>query len=306
MQEIGVNAELKIRESQWLHSRWRGFAGFALFHRRLLREADGIHVRSPELSAALVRYNVCHNLEIHETGKLEQRGLLPLVIAAQRRGIIQNLFPINGAAREMLLAAGADPKAVHVSPSGFDETAFAQIPDYRPDRGSATSIVHLGLISRDRGLEVFCAAARCGCSVTLVGECSDAVPSLPNLRHLPPVPMREVPQWYGAADLVLLPYQEDLPTAASMSPIKLFEAMAAGRPIIASDTIAIREILRHEENALLVTAGDHGAWQKAIERLQREPALAVRLAQTARRQAGRYSWRQRAAGIATASGWLAS
>jgi glycosyltransferase involved in cell wall biosynthesis len=104
-----------------------------------------------------------------------------------------------------------------------------------------------------------------------------------------------VPAYLQSASILVLP---NLPTAISTqftSPLKLFEYMAAGRAIVASDLPAIREVLRHGENALLVPAGDAGALADAIQRLAGDPTGAERLGRTAFDEAAAYSWQRRAA-----------
>jgi len=61
----------------------------------------------------------------------------------------------------------------------------------------------------------------------------------------------------------------------------MFEYMAAGAPIIASDLPVLGEVLRHDHNALIAPADDVAAWQRAVERLVGDPALSRRLAQQA-------------------------
>ncbi|MGH9307844.1 MAG: glycosyltransferase family 4 protein [Vicinamibacterales bacterium] len=103
-----------------------------------------------------------------------------------------------------------------------------------------------------------------------------------------------VPAYLRAASILVLP---NLPTAISTqftSPLKLFEYMAAGRAIVASDLPAIREVLRDDENAVLVAAGDAGALADAIQRLAGDPARAERLGRTAFDEAAAYTWRRRA------------
>jgi glycosyltransferase involved in cell wall biosynthesis len=124
----------------------------------------------------------------------------------------------------------------------------------------------------------------------------------PSLDVRPFVPHRQVPQWYGRTDLVLLPYQSKPAHVASICPIKLFEAMAAGRPILVSDMPTIREWIEHETNGLLVDPDDPQAWRAAIERLRGDRELAATLARNARAAAPRYTWLQRARGIADAVG----
>jgi len=64
-------------------------------------------------------------------------------------------------------------------------------------------------------------------------------------------------------------------------PISMLEAMALGRPIIASRVAAIPEILRHGENGLLVEPGSSREIADAIRQLVRDPGLARRIGEGA-------------------------
>src|SRR4029079_715197 len=78
------------------------------------------------------------------------------------------------------------------------------------------------------------------------------------------------------------------------SPLKLFEYMASGRPIVASALPSLREVLRDGENALLVEPGNPPAFVAAISRLKDDPALAAQLAAQARRDVEDFTWVRRA------------
>jgi glycosyltransferase involved in cell wall biosynthesis len=108
------------------------------------------------------------------------------------------------------------------------------------------------------------------------------------------VPHVQVPATLGTGAIALMPYQADLQHAATISPIKLFEAMAAGRLVIASDLPTIREVIRPGENGLLVAADDPAAWAAAIEQVHSTPDAAMRMTQQARVDAAAYSWQARA------------
>jgi glycosyltransferase involved in cell wall biosynthesis len=71
--------------------------------------------------------------------------------------------------------------------------------------------------------------------------------------------------------------------------------MATGRPIVASDLPAIREVLRHEQNALLVPPGDATGLARGIQRLMGDRELAARLARQALSDVDDYTWDRRAA-----------
>jgi glycosyltransferase involved in cell wall biosynthesis len=177
---------------------------------------------------------------------------------------------------------------------------FLEVPPLDAERLAKPRLIYLGRISRNRGLTIFEALAQQGYSLALIGALSPKDQT--SLAIKPPVPHRDVPFWYGQAELALMPYQADLGHADSISPLKLYEAMAAGRPVIVSDLGPIREVVKDGENGLLVKPNDVEAWTAAVQRLQTDPALARRLADNARRLIMDRSWRQRARGIAQAMG----
>lgn len=86
----------------------------------------------------------------------------------------------------------------------------------------------------------------------------------------------DVPELLAAVDLVAMPSRrEGLPFTA-------IEAMAAGRPIVASDTGGLPEIVEHERSGLLVEPGDVSALAEAVVRVLKDPLLAERLVQGGR------------------------
>jgi glycosyltransferase involved in cell wall biosynthesis len=108
------------------------------------------------------------------------------------------------------------------------------------------------------------------------------------------VPQARVADELARADVVAVPFLLSRMTERHTSPIKAFEAMAAGRPIVASDTPATREILGHETSALLVPPGDAAALRDAIARLLSDCSLAERLARAAWDASVNHSWAARA------------
>jgi glycosyltransferase involved in cell wall biosynthesis len=97
------------------------------------------------------------------------------------------------------------------------------------------------------------------------------------------------------AAVVVVPVLRTAMTERHTSPLKAFEAMAAGRTLIASDLPSSREVLRDGENALLAEPGDAVALAAALSRLLDDPALAERLRHQAWRDAAAYTWDARAA-----------
>lgn len=104
------------------------------------------------------------------------------------------------------------------------------------------------------------------------------------------VPPREVAERLAEASVLVLPNTASAISERYTSPLKLFEYLAMGRPIVASDLPSIREVLTHEDSALLVPPGDSRALAAAIARLAADPALARRLADRALALAPRFTW----------------
>jgi glycosyltransferase involved in cell wall biosynthesis len=108
------------------------------------------------------------------------------------------------------------------------------------------------------------------------------------------LPQAQVAEELARASVVVAPFLRSAMTERHTSPIKAFEAMAAGRPLVASDLPSSREFLRDGENSLLVPPGDASALATALRRLLNDRALAERLARTAWEEAPLYAWDARA------------
>ena len=79
------------------------------------------------------------------------------------------------------------------------------------------------------------------------------------------------------------------------SPLKMFEYMAAGRPIIASSIDVLKEVLQHRKNSLLVAPDDTAGWSEALEELRVDKALSRNIAKNALDDlTNKYTWKARA------------
>ena len=100
-------------------------------------------------------------------------------------------------------------------------------------------------------------------------------------------PHREIPRWLAACDLVAHPSRagkEGLPNA-------LVEAGAMARPVVASRTAGIPEVVLDGKSGVLVGPGDVEALAAALERLISDPHQAREMGLAARDHVlGRFSW----------------
>ena len=111
------------------------------------------------------------------------------------------------------------------------------------------------------------------------------------------VPHSQVPAYLDASDILVSPHIP-MPDGRPFfgSPTKLFEYMAMGKGIVASDLDQIGRVLRHQETAWLVTPGDPKDLAAAIRLLAGQPDTRNRLGKAARNAAlARHTWSQNAA-----------
>jgi glycosyltransferase involved in cell wall biosynthesis len=91
-------------------------------------------------------------------------------------------------------------------------------------------------------------------------------------------------QFIAAADVYVVPSVRDQAGNIDGLPNTLLEGMCAARPIVASRTAGIPDVIGNEQHGLLVSERDSGALAAAIDRLLSDRALAQRLGEQARRR----------------------
>jgi glycosyltransferase involved in cell wall biosynthesis len=215
-------------------------------------------------------------------------------------------------ARDRYAALGVDEQRLLVAHNGHDPSRFLSPPPQRELRESLglplerKVVVYTGHVNLTKGLDTMLRMARRlpEVSFVLVGsEGRGVIETLarrtPNVTVVPWQPFDSVARYLMAADVLLQPPSR-IPlklVGNTVLPMKLFLYLAAGRPIVAPDLPDMREVLKHEHNALLVPTGDDDAAVLAVARAIGEPGLGQRLAAGARETAAGLTWDARAARI---------
>ena len=177
---------------------------------------------------------------------------------------------------------------------------------------SRLKVGYVGHLYPGRGIEVIVELARrCPwAQFHIVGGTAEhlrfwrqEIASVANIQLHGFVPPAQAQHYCQACDVLLAPYQTKvavagkgaLDTAGYMSPLKIFEYMAAGRPIVCSDLPVLREVLRHKNNAWLCSPNRVDQWQDALVQLRDQPGLRRRLGEQARKDfEACYTWKMRA------------
>jgi glycosyltransferase involved in cell wall biosynthesis len=236
------------------------------------------------------------------------------------RAVLRRVLPrlaavvtISRGLRDDLLAWGVPAHKLLVAPDAVDVARFTDLPsrdDARRRLGLALdrrAVVYTGHLYRWKGAHTLALASRAlpqDVDVYVVGGTPADVAAfrrfvadeaLDRVRVAGHVPPADVPVWLAAADVLALPNSgRDVISSRYTSPLKLYEYLAAGRPIVASDLPSLRETLVDRENALLVPPDDPHKLAAGITAVLSDSALAQRLAQAGPPSVAGHTWDARA------------
>jgi len=223
---------------------------------------------------------------------------------------------VSRAMRDELTARGVPDDRILVNANGVDTERYRPDVDGRPVRrqyGLDDSIVvgFIGTFGPWHGAEVLARAFTAllkrdpamSARLLMVGDGANAA-EVRRILHeggaggraslTGIVPQEEGPAYLAACDVLVSPHVSNPDgTPFFGSPTKLFEYMAMGKAIVASDLDQIGEVLAHDRDAWLVPPGDVSRLAGGIERLVRDADLRARLGANARRKAlADHTWRQ--------------
>ena len=217
------------------------------------------------------------------------------------------VLAVSSPLREHVISLGVDPMRVHVLPNGVDAAMFrprAPDPEVRARWGLGDGPVlgYVGGLRPWHGVQALPA---------LLDRLS---PRYPNLRLVivgngplraevqrgleelglrqravftGGLPHEDIPGLIRQFDVALAPYAE-LGHPFYFSPLKLFEYMACGVPVVAAGLGQIAEVIRDGATGLLYPPGELDALTAACDRLLTDPALHRRLGQAGAEEIHKY------------------
>ena len=292
----------------------------------IVRQGELYYARDIPVAYWMAEYDLPFALELHSVPRGIQRSMLRRVMSARS---LRLLAPLTHVMAGELRKLGAPEEKLIVLPDAVAPELFAARPSREECRrrcGLPQDREIIGFVGRfsalggERGIEELISSVGLlgerAHSVTLlcVGGPLDALhqderaiadsglrPEQVVIRDR--VPPREVPLWMGACDIGVIPSPPTPHYSRYSSPLKLFEYMAAGLPIVASDLPALREILAPDTDAILVEAASPQALSAGLRRLLEDPELRARLARRVSERSRDFTWQNRARRVLTALGY---
>ena len=216
------------------------------------------------------------------------------------------VLPVTEVLAGRVRTAGVPAARIHVIPNGINESEFSHLP------GPAEAKKRLGLEGRcvlgfvgfmrdwhglERVVEFMARSDRTDLHALFVGDgparaaverraCELELQQRVTITGV--VQRGEVPAVLAAFDVALQPAVVEY-----ASPLKLFEYLAVGLPVLAPDAPNIREVLQNGVNAILFDPDDDSAFARGLARLCEDDALRRRLGAAARFTIGQrgLTWR---------------
>ena len=242
-------------------------------------------------------------LEVNAPLILEQKKHRGLVDREQAEAVAQRVFQaatviiaVSREIKDYVSQYVTNPDKIQVIPNGVNPQRFSSTLSARNTPSSEQfTIGFVGSLKPWHGLPILIDAfARFHphhpqTRLLIVGDGTErdrlltdiATRNLESAVHLTgAVPPETVPHWLAQMDVAVAPYpaSEDF----YFSPLKVYEYMAAGLPVVASNIGQIAEIIDHGVNGLLAPPGDATALAEALEQLWQSPSLRLCLGDCAR------------------------
>lgn len=302
---VRLPVHVRLRTPLFEGYRYPKFDIVAALYTRV-KSPDLVYTRSPYGGRLCAELHLRTIIETHiEAGHPQFRHVKRACRAPRFLGVVT----VTDFLKERYVEAGVPEAKVIVCPDAVDLTCFEGLPSKNALRqelslpAASQVATYCGHLYEHKGaFEVIEAAKQAQKTLfCLVGgwpgdieRCRKRAEKLRNVHFAGFVPNGLVPKYLAASDFLLLPNSMKHEQAYATSPLKLFEYMAARRPIIASKIPAFHGLLHHCRNAYLIEPDSAEAILSAIQVLGENPGLCREMAEQAWEQVQGSTWERRA------------
>ena len=246
-------------------------AAYARAARRAARDADLVHAHWLPSGVAAMATGKPFVVQLWGTD-VEVARRAPALARAVLRRAEAVVCPSSALAGE---AARLGAREIEVVPSGVD------LPGVVGEEADPPEVLYAGRLSPEKGVAELVLAAE-GLNLVVAGDgpLRDKVPMARGM-----VPPGELAKLYARAAIVVCPSLREGFGVACL------EAMAHGRPVVASGVGGLLDLVVNGETGILVEPGNVPALRSAIDRLLDDPELRRRMGEAGRQRAAeRFSW----------------
>lgn len=266
--------------------------------------------RSPYIAWKLVEQQRPVIFESHWFSRDAEEIPIPrfasLVSASSGSGVVTTCSAITTAYTE----AGVDPSRILTLSNSVDVDAFLKSPAgglkklFGPRVCDLPVFIYTGSLGQGKGAQFLAETAPLlgNIHIAIIGGSKEEIERLresygdhAGLFLHPAVPHKDIPSILQDATALVMPYQNEGTLIPYMCPLKMFEYLATGKPVLSADLPAVRTVLQHDHNALLFEPGSVPALKGQIHRLLMMTTEQARiLCREQLNTVARFSWINRA------------
>lgn len=307
----GVNCKFpinRIKQKEAWGGLYRYYFALSVFFLLVRKKCDQVITRDPIVAFLAVLLRKKTVLDLHgELAHICGRAYRIIKLDFFRKSKYLNIVMITESlAKYYEKKYQLAPNFVTVLPDGCTPENFAHYCELPLLKDEKIRIAYAGSFGVGRGYEVIQELAKRDREnlYTIYGGVKED--ALKVTEQMPPdnisfkgfIANRDIPEALCSQDILLLPYQNTLiakgeDTGKVMSPLKLFEYMASGRVIIASDLNVLKEIL-NETNCYFAIPDDASSWEETIKHITDNREEAIAKAEKAKQDVKQYTWKIRA------------
>jgi glycosyltransferase involved in cell wall biosynthesis len=256
-----------------------------------------IITRSLWSSFFLIIFNKKHFLEVHH----QLTGLTKFFFLKLNLINNINIIKIIIISKPLIKALGIKPKKILYLPDACDIQNFRYKVKIRK---KIKNLLYAGSTLEGRGINLIINLAKkfSKLNFTIVGKKNSYLNniSLKNLKLTGFLPYGKIPSMLNKSDILLMPYEKNvfvnsknLNTYKYMSPLKMFDYLAAGKIIMSSEVKVLKEVLKHKYNSILINSINIKEWEKYLKKIVSKKYNLELIAYNARKTAKIFSWENR-------------
>lgn len=276
---------------------------------------DFVYCRSFKSVVECIEKEIPCILETHTTN-YETEDFLKICKLSDSKFFF-GIVTINDQLKHAYNMKGVTTEKILVAEDGVDHDQFKINDDkayWRQElniNSGRKIVVYAGSLYREKGIEVLLKSMKllnkfkdielliCGGTQTQIDEWTGYVEKneILNVTFRGFIPNSDLPGYLKSSDVLAMPFDLNLNYKVmdinTTSPMKLFEYMAAKRPIVSSNICTISKVLENGTDALLSEPGDHISFSESILELINNNDLAQKISENSYKKSFEFSWKGR-------------
>lgn len=266
----------------------------------LIWRPDMVYSRDLFLNVSFCHRHIPNFYEIHQLDQQDEefdykyKEALKIIAKSP---YLKKIVCISEKLRQECLEFGIEDEKLIVLHSGVDlseyyESSSLSMPKLYFSKNQPLA-VYAGSLQEGKGVDIILkmASAASHYNFLIIGGEKGQIQECDNLKHIPWIEHFEVSRYLQFADFLLMPMT--VQKYQFHSPLKLFEYLATGKVVIASDLENIKEILVHGVNGMLAEPQNAKSFIEQMDKVRMDKELRILIEENAKKTVEQFSWEKR-------------